>query len=71
MGVEAVNACPNCKGTKFGGLGADNGNPTGVIIGAEKIPGGTYEANINKTLPITPIICEDCGYVMLFNWTVR
>lgn len=63
MDIPDISSCPNCKGTKFGGVE----NSQGVLLSGDKNQDGNYEINYNKVLGLTPIICESCGLVMLFR----
>lgn len=62
------NNCPNCGNNHFGGFGgADNQPPYAILISASKNNNGNYIPDNSKVLGVQPIICDKCGYVMLFR----
>lgn len=65
MGTKPTK-CPNCEGKEFGALQKDGGTKYGAIVSAEETNNG-FVLNTENILVITPIICSDCGYVMLFR----
>jgi hypothetical protein len=62
-----VNKCTNCGNNSFGGLGGDGGTTSAVLVSATKEANGSYTPDFKKVLGVTPIICDNCNYVMIFS----
>jgi len=57
--------CPNCGGTDFYTLGEET--PHAALVSAVLDNNGSFTLEDSKVLGVTPNICNECEYVMLFR----
>ncbi|MGM0776906.1 MAG: hypothetical protein ACQEXE_10480 [Bacillota bacterium] len=62
--------CPNCGSKDFYVMGdAENRDSHVLLQGAKKLDDGTYKADGNKAIFVTPFICKECSCIRLFRAT--
>ncbi len=59
--LELNNPCPYCDGKTL----SSSADSHFVLLPLEK--GTPPSVNFNEGLPVVPITCTECGYVMLFR----
>lgn len=64
-----IESCPSCgtKNNAFYTAGGENDTPYSVLYTATKGKDGTFTPDMNKGLPVLPVVCVNCDHVMLFK----
>lgn len=60
---DLKSPCPNCGSNSFGTMK----NPYAILPSLVKDESGRYNVIPNQGLGVTPVICNECGYVLLFR----
>lgn len=58
--------CPHCYNDQFVDTTLDS-NPAAILLSAKIEADGSYTPDYSKVMGVTPYICSNCGYVMLFR----